>query len=67
MQLSGGFSMPADRPWLALVGAVVGEWLALDGAAWPAIVNRSASTTDERASSFHQRLQCSGSVGDAQN
>jgi hypothetical protein len=62
MQVSGGFWVPVDRPWLALVG----DWLASDGAAWPAIVNRAASTADERASVFHQQLQWSGSVGDAQ-
>jgi hypothetical protein len=66
-QVSDGFQMSPDCSRLVLVGAVVGDWLASDGAAWPAIVNRAASTADERASVFHQQLQCSGSVGDAQN
>jgi hypothetical protein len=66
-QVSDGFQMSADWSRLVLVGAVVGDWLAPDGAAWPAIVNRAASTADEHASVFHQQLQCSGSVGDAQN
>jgi hypothetical protein len=35
--------VPADWPWLVLVGAVVGDWLASDDAAWLAIVNRGAA------------------------
>jgi hypothetical protein len=41
MQVSGGFLLPADQPWLALVGAVVGEWLALDGIRWLSLARDS--------------------------
>jgi len=43
MQVSDGFQVPTDWSRLVLVGAVVGDWLASDGAAWPAIVNRASS------------------------
>jgi hypothetical protein len=46
MQFSGGFRVAADWPWLVLVGAVVGDWLASDDAAWLAIVNRGRRRTD---------------------
>ncbi len=56
-QFSDGFQMSADWPRLVLVGAVVGDWLASAGAAWPAIVNRVASADDERAGVLHQQHQ----------
>ena len=56
-QVSGVFQVLADLLPLVLVGAVVGDWLASDDAAWQAIVNRVASAADERASVFHQQHQ----------
>jgi hypothetical protein len=51
MQVSGGFRVPVDWCWLVLVGALVGDWLASDGAAWLAIVTRAAASSREAMSS----------------
>jgi hypothetical protein len=47
MQVSGGFSVPAERPWVVLVGAVVGDFLASDDAPWLAVVTRAAASSRE--------------------
>jgi len=39
--------VPADQPWLALVGAVVGDFLASDDAPWLAIVTHVAASSRE--------------------
>ena len=45
LRSSAVFFESADRPWLALVGAVVGDFLAPDDAPWLAIVNRAAASS----------------------
>jgi hypothetical protein len=47
MQVSGNFRVPADRSWLVLVGAVVGDFLASDNSRWLAIVTRAAASSRE--------------------
>ncbi|EUA01912.1 hypothetical protein I547_3216 [Mycobacterium kansasii 824] len=51
MQVSVGFLLPADRPWLALVGAVVADLLTSDDVPWRAIVNQGAASSREVMSS----------------
>jgi hypothetical protein len=47
MQVSGDFLLPADQPWLVLVGAVVGDCVVSDDAPWLAIVTRAAASSRE--------------------
>jgi hypothetical protein len=65
-QVSDVFQVLADRPPLVLVGAVVGDWLASDDAAWLAVVNREASA-DSAPASFINSSRFSGSVGEISN
>lgn len=52
-QVSDGFQISVEWSRLVLVGAVVGDWLASDDAAWQVIVNRVASAANELGI-FHQ-------------
>src|SRR5271168_3314271 len=63
MQVSSGFSAPADWSWLVLVGAVVGDFLASDDAAWLATVARAAASSPEAMSASPSETDpCSGSA-----
>lgn len=47
------FFTAGNQPWLALVGAVVGDGLVSDGPAWLAIVTRAAASSREAMSTTY--------------